>query len=61
MTKMIEVNVDLLSKPLVIINVGLYSFGQNIINQGVEMIHVEWKPPAGGDKEMIALLDKLLG
>jgi FdrA protein len=60
MIKMIEVNIDLLSKPLVVINVGLFSFSQSILNQGVEVVHVEWKPPAGGDKEMIGLLDKLL-
>jgi hypothetical protein len=60
MTNMLEATVDLLSKPLVVINIGLYSFGQSINNQGVEVVQVEWKPPAGGDKEMIDLLDKLL-
>jgi hypothetical protein len=60
MTNMLEVTVDILSKPLVVINIGLYSFGQSINNQGVEVVQVEWKPPAGGDKEMIDLLDQLL-
>ncbi len=60
MTDMSEVAVDILSEPLVVINIGLYSFGQNIKDQGVEVVQVEWKPPAGGDKEMIDILDKLL-
>ncbi len=55
-----EVTYDLLSKPLVVINIGLDSFARNLRDQKVEVIQVEWKPPAGGDKEMIDLLDKLL-
>jgi hypothetical protein len=26
----------------------------------VEVVHVEWAPPAGGDREMAELLQKLL-
>ena len=28
--------------------------------QGVEVIHVNWTPPAGGDPELMELLDQLL-
>ncbi len=28
--------------------------------QGVRVIHVDWSPPAGGDQEMMSLLDRLL-
>lgn len=47
-------------KPLVVINLGLDGFARNLEAQGVEVIRVDWKPPAGGDKEMIDILDQLL-
>ena len=56
-----ETDIDkLLSKPLIVINVGLGKFAKNLEEQGVEVVQVDWTPPAGGDKEMIDLLDELL-
>ena len=56
-----ETPVDkLLSKPVIAINLGLKSFGLNLEQQGVEVIQVDWAPPAGGDQEMMDLLDELL-
>lgn len=46
--------------PLVVINLGLDGFAKNLEVQGVEVIRVDWKPPAGGDQEMINILDQLL-
>jgi hypothetical protein len=51
---------ELLSIPLVAINIGLEMFAQNLEQQGVDVIRVNWKPPAGGDQQMIDLLDQLL-
>lgn len=51
---------DLFAEPLVAINVGVRDFGQALEEQGVEVIYVDWSPPAGGDQEMIDLLDQLL-
>ena len=50
----------LLDVPIVAINVGVQDFGEAMEEQGVEVIFVEWAPPAGGDQEMIELLDQLL-
>ena len=50
----------LLSEPLVIVNVGLSKFAKSLEEQDVEVIQVDWVPPAGGDKEMMDLLDKFL-
>jgi hypothetical protein len=50
----------LISQPLVVINLGLDNFAKNLELQGVEVIKVDWKPPAGGDQEMIDILDHLL-
>jgi hypothetical protein len=34
--------------------------GANLEQQGVEVVQVDWTPPAGGDLEMVDLLDELL-
>jgi hypothetical protein len=51
---------QLLAEPLVVVNVGLSKFAKSLEEQGVEVIQVDWLPPAGGDKEMMDLLDELL-
>jgi FdrA protein len=51
---------ELLREQLVIINVGLRGFAESLEEQDVEVIQVDWVPPAGGDQEMIDLLEKLL-
>ena len=51
---------DLLDEPLVILNIGLLSFAESLLEQEVDTIHIDWEPPAGGDEEMIDLLDDLL-
>jgi len=50
----------LLSQPVVIINIGLNQFARSLEEQKVEVVQVDWTPPAGGDREMIDLLDQLL-
>ena len=51
---------DLLKGPILAINVGVQDFGDTLEQQDVQVIYVEWAPPAGGDQEMIDLLDALL-
>jgi len=51
----------LLSEPLKIINVGLEDFARDLSAQGVEVLHVDWSPPAGGDPKLARLLAKLGG
>lgn len=50
----------LLPSPPVIINIGLRSFAESLEAQAVEVVQVDWVPPAGGDPEMLELLDELL-
>lgn len=52
--------IELLQKPIVVINLGLMKFAESLEEQRVEVVQVDWIPPAGGDKEMIDLLDQLL-
>ena len=51
---------ELLDHGPVVINLGVKDFAESLVAQGVEVVHVEWTPPAGGDREMIDLLDQLL-
>ncbi len=51
---------ELLAGPLAVVNVGLNKFAKSLEEQGVDVIQVDWVPPAGGDKEMMDLLDELL-
>ena len=50
----------LLNEPVVVINLGLKKFAENLEEQDVDIVQVDWNPPAGGDQEMIGLLDELL-
>ncbi len=49
----------LFSTDLKIINMGLASFAENLKEQKVKVTRMEWRPPAGGNEKMIALLKKL--
>ncbi|NOT03177.1 MAG: acyl-CoA synthetase FdrA [Anaerolineales bacterium] len=53
------VNLEQLKQPLAAINVGLESFYDSLISQGAQAVHVEWRPPAGGNEKMAALLAKM--
>jgi hypothetical protein len=51
---------NLLDEPIVVINIGIEGFAQSLSEQNVEVVHIAWSPPAGGDQEMIDILDGLL-
>ena len=51
---------DLLEQGPIAINVGIRDFAESLEAQEAEVVQVDWSPPAGGDSEMIDLLDKLL-
>jgi FdrA protein len=53
------VDLTMLKKPLQAINVGLESFAQNMIVQGVPTVHVDWKPPAGGNEKLMSILQRM--
>ncbi len=42
-----------------VINIGLELFAESLQAQGIEVIAVDWRPPAGGKQKWIDLLDKL--
>jgi FdrA protein len=55
----IPVNLEQLKQPLAAVNVGLESFYDSLTSQGAQAVHVEWRPPAGGNEKMAALLAKM--
>jgi FdrA protein len=42
-----------------IVNVGLESFYDSLVAQGASAVHVEWKPPAGGNETLAAILARM--
>jgi hypothetical protein len=50
---------DLLASAPRIINVGLELFALDLAAQGARVMHVQWRPPAGGNARLAGLLDKL--
>ncbi len=55
------VDLATLQKPLSAINVGLESFAENLIAQGAQAIQVDWRPPAGGNQKLAAILARMKG
>ena len=52
---------ELFKSELVVTNVGSRVFANALEKQGVEVLQVDWKPVAGGDKEMQDILNMLGG
>ncbi|MCK5763910.1 MAG: fdrA domain protein [Clostridiales bacterium] len=50
---------ELFKKEISVVNVGLESFYNELKSQDVKAIHVDWRPPACGNKKMSSLLSRL--
>jgi FdrA protein len=53
------ISLDSLRQPFAAINVGLESFYESLTSQGAQAVHVEWRPPAGGNERLASLLAKM--
>lgn len=49
----------LLDGPVAVVNIGLESFAATLDGLGVGAVQVDWAPPAGGDRRLIDILDRL--
>lgn len=56
---LVEVDLKSLTQPLAAINVGLESFTESLISQDAQVIQVDWRPPAGGDEKLMAILERM--
>lgn len=52
---------NLFQSELVVVNVGPKLFAEALEKQGYRTVQVDWKPIAGGDREMQAILEVLGG
>jgi len=50
---------SLWASPLRVVNIGLEVFAQDFRSAGVEVVAVDWRPPAGGNPRIAALLADL--
>jgi FdrA protein len=55
----VPVALDRFAAPFAAINVGLESFYASLVGQGAAAVQVEWRPPAGGNDRLMAILAKM--
>ena len=48
-----------LEGPIAAVNVGLESFYDSLIAQGSQAVQMDWRPPAGGNERLMAILEKM--
>ncbi len=46
-------------EPLKVVNLGLAMFADNLRAENIDVIHVDWRPPAGGDARLANILAAL--
>jgi len=56
---MTHVDLGALQNPLAGINVGLESFAESLTEQGAPVVHVDWKPVAGGNERLVSILQRM--
>ncbi len=54
-----EVALEGLAAPIAAINVGLDSFHDSLLAQGASSVSVDWRPPAGGNEKLMAILQRM--
>ncbi len=53
------IDLAVLQNPLEAINIGLESFSENLKLQGVPVVQVDWRPPAGGNEKLMGILARM--
>jgi FdrA protein len=48
-----------LARDISVVNIGLEAFALDLANRNVPVVHVAWKPPAGGNLHLAKLLAQL--
>ena len=50
---------SLFKEELAVVNMGLAFFADDLEKESVRVLQMDWRPPAGGDGRLIALLESL--
>lgn len=53
------VDLTILKQPVKAINAGLESFAENLTAQETPVIHIDWRPPAGGNEKLMSILERM--
>lgn len=53
------VTLTALTQPLAALNVGLETFAASLTAQGAAVVHVDWRPAAGGNERLASILAKM--
>ena len=56
----LEARPNMLEDSLQVINIGLKRFADDLISQGVQVVEVDWAPPARGNPRLANLLSRLM-
>ena len=51
---------SLLETPMRVVNIGLQKFADDLVDQGVAVVQVDWVPPARGNTRLANLLSRLM-
>ena len=51
---------NLLEVPMRVVNIGLQKFADDLASQDVEVVQVDWAPPARGNAQLAKLLSRLM-
>jgi len=51
---------NLLEAPMRVVNIGLQKFADDLAGQDVEVVQVDWSPPARGNTRLANLLSRLM-
>ena len=51
---------NLLEAPTRVVNIGLQKFADDLVGQDVEVVQVDWAPPARGNTRLANLLSRLM-
>ena len=55
-----SIGLNLLEAPIRVVNIGLQKFADDLIGQDVEVVQVDWAPPARGNTRLANLLSRLM-
>ena len=55
-----SIGLNLLEAPIRVVNIGLQKFADDLVGQDVEVVQVDWTPPARGNIRLAKLLSRLM-
>ena len=50
---------NVLNRDVQVINIGIERFSEDLKAAGVPVVQMDWRPPAGGNRKLIEMLDRL--